>query len=314
MKIALLVLFSVAGLRAQEVSAVARLDSTRFLVGDPIPVSISLSHPAGTLFTPLIGDTVGTFAVLQPPSMSPKGETASNLALVLSRYDSGDVEIPSIRLSYILPGDTAVNVVATRPLAVSLSLVGIDTTQPIRDLKPPIDVPMTLAEMALIAGIVLVIVALAFFAYRFWKKRRKGEAAPVEAERIRPAHMIALEELGLLKEKRLWQQGLTKEYYSEVTEIVRRYFENRFHVMALEQTTDEILSTLTPHVRSSGLLRQIGEFLNRADLVKFAKFSPGIPENEETLTLAYEIVGKTKGDVPEEIPAGVTEVEEHARV
>jgi len=269
MRVALLVVFCAAGMRAQDVSAVARLDSTKFLVGDPIPVSVQLSHPAGTEIRPLFGDTIGSFVVLQPPSITPNTGTGSSIALVLSRYDSGNVQIPPIQLSYILPGDTTLRMVETRPVPVSLMLAEVDTAQPIRDLRPPIEVPMSLAEMAIIAGIILGVAALAFVAYRYWK-RRKRQPEAVETVSVRPAHIIALEELGLLKEKKLWQRGLTKEYYSEITEIIRRYFENRFHVMALEQTTDEILRTLRPHVRSDEQLREIDHFLTHADLVKFS--------------------------------------------
>jgi hypothetical protein len=294
MKLVALAFLCAAPLHAQEVSAVARLDSTRFLIGDPIPLKILLTHPEGAQFTPLVGDTLGSFSLLQPPSREAGSGTESTFTLVLSRYDSGTVSIPSIRFSYTLPGDTSLHTVTTEPLTVSLALVEVDTTQPIRDLKPPLDIPMTLAEIAIIAGVIIAAAALAFFLYRYWKKRKSIKPETPVVHEVRPPHILALEELGLLKSKRLWQQGLIKEYYSEVTEIVRRYFENRYHVAALEQTTEEILDAIGPHVRQSDILDLTGRMLTRADLVKFAKFTPGIAEHEEALTSAYEIVEKTK--------------------
>ena len=310
MKIVALALLCAAPLHAQEVTAVARLDSTRFLIGDPIPLKIQLTHPEGAQFTPLVGDTLGSFTVLHPPAMEPVKGTASSFGLVLSRYDSGTVQIPPIQLSYTLPGDNSPRTVSTQPVSVSLGLVQVDTTQPIHDLKPPLDIPLTLAEMAIIAGIIIAVAALAWFLYRYWKKRRAAKPEAPVVQDVRPPHILALEELGLLKNKRLWQQGLIKEYYSEVTEIVRRYFEKRYNVAALEQTTEEILSAIEPHVRKSDILDVTGRLLTRADLVKFAKFTPGISEHEEALTHAYEIVEKTKGDPASGNP--VTEVAEHA--
>jgi hypothetical protein len=97
-----------------------------------------------------------------------------------------------------------------------------------------------------------------------------------------------------LKEKRLWQQGLIKPYYTEVTEIVRRYFEHRFGFQALEQTTDEAMDNLRRHAAAHAVLEQTDRILRRADLVKFAKHQASIPEHEETLAVAFEIVEKTK--------------------
>jgi hypothetical protein len=283
-----------AVLKAQDVTAVARVDSSSYLVGDVIRVSIDLNHPPGTAFKPLVRDTLGSFTVLEPPSVSPESGTSGRIGIGLSRYDSGHVAIPPITIGYTLPGDTAAKTISTQSIPVFVALAPVDTSMPIKDLKPPIEIPLSLAEWALIVGGILAVAALVFFGYRYWKKRQRKTTEQPLVVQTKPPHEIAMEALGLLKQKKLWQQGLTKEYYSEVTGIIRQYFENRFHVMALEQTTDEILSTLTPHVRSGEVLRQIGGFLGLADLVKFAKFAPGITENEQALVMAYEIVEKTR--------------------
>jgi hypothetical protein len=97
-----------------------------------------------------------------------------------------------------------------------------------------------------------------------------------------------------LKEKRLWQQGLIKQFYSEATEIFRRYIENRYRQEALEQTTDEIVSGLLRLKMPGDLVGRAEETLRRADLVKFAKQVPGIPEHEQTLKFVYDFVDRTK--------------------
>ena len=97
-----------------------------------------------------------------------------------------------------------------------------------------------------------------------------------------------------MKEQKLWQQGLVKEYYSEVTEIIRRYFERRYAVRALEETTDEILERAPRRLRPAKRWSAPMKMLRCADLVKFAKFTPGIPDHEEMLTLAYDIVEHTR--------------------
>ncbi len=87
---------------------------------------------------------------------------------------------------------------------------------------------------------------------------------------------------------------MIKQYYSEVTEIVRRYIENRFKVMALEQTTDEIMFGLRRLNVKPVACGKVETLLQLADLVKFAKYQPGISEHEGMLTLATDIVESTR--------------------
>jgi hypothetical protein len=140
---------------------------------------------------------------------------------------------------------------------------------------------------------------LVYLLYRL--RRRPGEKEEVVSP-SRPAHVIALEQLGTLKGKKLWQHGHIKQYYSEVTEILRRYFENRFRVMALEETTEEILTGLREISLRPEIIRKAETILTRADLVKFAKSLPAVSEHEETLAAAYAIVETTMPSAVEAIP------------
>jgi hypothetical protein len=216
------------------------------------------------------------------------------MTVVAARYDSGDTQIPPLPFLYSSPNDTAQHVALTNPLMVTVHTVPLDTSGDIRDVKPPFSIPLSLAEVLLYLGIALAVTLAAYYLYRFWL-RRKGKAAGGQyAPPPRPAHVIALEELAVLKEKNLWQRGLIKEYYSEVTEILRRYFENRYRRPALEETTDEIIAGLRNTEYPAGLFSLTETVLRRADLVKFAKQRPSIPEHEQMLTAVYDIVDATK--------------------
>lgn len=283
--------------RSQQVTAEAQVDSTDYLVGDWITVHVKLFHPAGVTFQPLVGDTLGGYTVIGKYPLEDKdGESSGRY--VVSKYDSGTAVLPPITFLYTVPGDTALRSVATNPVTLTIHTVVVDTAAEIRDIKPPLTIPYTLAEVFLYIGIVILAAVLAVFAYRYWKKRRQKKPEVLPVSPPRPAHVVALEQLGLLKEKKLWQQGLIKEYYSEVTEIIRLYIENRYHVRALEQTTDEILEGVKMFPLSANVLENLELMLRRADLVKFAKVVPGIPEHEEMMTVAYDIVDRTKLTVP----------------
>ena len=97
-----------------------------------------------------------------------------------------------------------------------------------------------------------------------------------------------------LREKKLWQSGKIKEYYTEVTDILRRYMEARFGILAMESTTDEILESLTDGGHAAApQLNILRPVLTMADLVKFAKAQPVPAENEETLASASRFVSET---------------------
>lgn len=309
-------LFAVLGLApsaawAQTASAAARLDSTTFYVGDPITVHLRVTHPPGATLVLLVGDTLGSFQVLNRPPFQEENERTSDGALVVSRYEAGDATLPPVRVLWSVEGDTVSHSVLTNELAVTVRTVAVDTTQDIKDLKPPLSIPLTLAEIALYAGIVVALALLGYAIYRFLKRRKKEVRSEEPDRPVRPAHVIAFDELAMLKEKRLWQQGKIKEYYSEATEILRRYFENRYHHMALEETTDEILQGLRSHSVEAAVLESIERILRRADLAKFAKHHPGIAEHEETLTAIYKVIEKTKVVAMTPVPTAEPRVTAH---
>ena len=152
--------------------------------------------------------------------------------------------------------------------------------------------------------ILLILASIAYFVYTKFKK-------PVEEVRIikkappTPIHILALRALDKLDEKKLWQQGKVKEYHSELTTIIRKYFEDRYNFNSLEMTTAQSIIVLNRVMDNQKLIDITSKFLENADLVKFAKFKPLPSVNDEMLKQAYEIVNRTK---LEDEPAGVYNV------
>jgi len=278
---------------AGETEVRATVDSSSYLIGDPVTVRLEFDHEEGASLSPMFGDTLGVFSVLSPPVLEPGSPTHTTGSFVVSFYDSGAVDIPPALFSIVAPGET-LRTVFTPPIPVRFSLVPVDTAQPIMDLKPPIDIPLSVAEIAVIAGIALAIAALLYLLYRFWKKRKERGPAVIDEPVVNvPPHIIAFDELGRLREERLWQQGRAKEYYSRISGIIRRYCENRFGIHALEETTPEILDRLGGLEVHREALDTIRQLLVQSDLVKFARFVPEIPEYEKSMTDAHRIVELT---------------------
>ena len=98
-----------------------------------------------------------------------------------------------------------------------------------------------------------------------------------------PADVIALRELEQLREEKPWVNKQVKLYYIRLTEILRIYIERRYHIMALEQTTDEILAS-PEKIRTARInsLKSLASILKLADLVKFAKVIPDLGRKYST--------------------------------
>jgi hypothetical protein len=294
-----LVWFAVLGVvpgqsvHAQEPYARATVDSTRYLVGDAIPVHVQISHVLGATVRPLFADTLGGFTILGGSPLRAEGANVTAGDVVVAKYDSGDAVLPPLQFLITSTADSAGRTVATAELHLTIQTVPVDTAGDIRDLKSPLSIPLSWQEILLACALLLLLAAAGYLLYWWWKRRLRPPAS-VSAAPLRPAHVIALEELGTLKQKKLWQQGLIKQYYSEVTEILRRYLENRYRLMALERTTDEILDDLRRIRMTNELLGKADRLLRRADLVKFAKHKPATPEHDESMQIVYDVVERTR--------------------
>ena len=160
------------------------------------------------------------------------------------------------------------------------------------------NLPFIFAEIrdyAIYAVIALIILSLIVW-YIVWYVRNKwqGRVREVKPAPKLPPHVIAIKALDELRNRKLWQNGKHKLYYSTLTEILRLYIEDRWAVGALEMTTDEIISALRDVDIKHDSRSNLVAILRTADMVKFAKALPDAEENEQLFTYAYYFVENTK--------------------
>lgn len=161
----------------------------------------------------------------------------------------------------------------------------------IRDLKDPLEVSRSYLWLLYLAGAAAVLAAAAFFLYRKFARPVKREPPPPPP---RPAEEIALEELERIRRADLPGRGLVKEYYSRVSDTVRRYLENRFALRAPERTTEEFLQEMATTSHLTGPQQElVAAFLEEADLVKFARYGPTEKEIAAVFAAAVRLVRET---------------------
>jgi LPXTG-motif cell wall-anchored protein len=281
---------------AQTIEAEALTDSSSYLVGDYITLKVELKYDKGIkVFFPSVVDSIKSLEFIsQKPTVKEEsdGKILEIHTLVFSKYDSGSVTIPAIPIKYSVGADTVKSIIKTRPFKIEIQTIQVDPRGKIQDVKPPVKIPFPWWWILLI---LLGIILLGGAAYWFWKKKKHGEEETRIVKKIVvPPDKLALQRLYELEEKKLWQQGKIKQYHTELTEIIRKYFEERFHILAMESTSNEIIEKLKTIREAESILDVVREFFENADLVKFAKFEPMPSVNEAMMKQAYEIVRKTR--------------------
>ena len=144
---------------------------------------------------------------------------------------------------------------------------------------------------SLIYGAIALIVLIIALVYTF--RKPKSEMAYVAPEILLPPHVVALSDLDRIKEEKLWLQGRYKEFYTQLTDVLRAYMSRRFGFSAMEMTTWEILSMLKNQPEASAFYQSMKDLLELSDFVKFAKFTASEEENASALPVAVRFVTST---------------------
>ena len=219
--------------------------------------------------------------------------------ILFTAWDTGLYKIPTLVFTVQHPNGE-VSTFQTRPLMVTVeNPKGVDNmTAPI-SIKEIIQEDRTLEDfLPFIIGLI-GLAALGFLIWVYAKKRQAKQLAPTIQHIIHPPHIIAERLLKELQIKQLWQKGHIKDYYSELSYILRGYLETAFHIPALENTTDELMDTLQTFKHKDfqeqeDVIEKLQDLLQTADLVKFAKVIPPDTVHDNFWADALNIVEKTK--------------------
>jgi len=156
----------------------------------------------------------------------------------------------------------------------------------IRDIKPPVEIPSGWEWLWWTLG-GLAVAAIVFALWKWWRKRR----SQIPLEPPVPAHARAKQML----EKALELIAQPKPFCILVSDTIRVYLEERFDFHAPERTTEEFLHELQgTDLLSAEQKEKLGEFLERCDLVKFAKYEPREPELRDLHGSAVRLVEETE--------------------
>lgn len=215
--------------------------------------------------------------------------------IVLQSFDSGLYPVGPI--AFVAGnGDT----VFSNPLSLKVIPVNVDSLDTIHSFAPVVKansrwwdfVPDILLDYWLYFIIVLLIIIGGIVSWLVFKKKVSLPFIP--REKPIPPYLQALNDLDNLKDKHLCEKGMEKEFYTDLTDILRKYLEARFDINAMEMTSSQILGVLKKHPDIHQHHDMVKRILEIADFVKFAKVRPLPSDNVTSWNNAREFVIDTK--------------------
>lgn len=289
---------------AQQTLIDVKIDSAAILIGEQTKLHLTLTTDKDKQVQVLIPADTLMRGVEVLERSKPDTTWIENDRMLVKQ----DVLITSFDSSlYLLPPVLAIDgrdTILSNQVALKVSTVPVNVDKPdeFADIKDVWKPPFVWSDYyPWIIGILAVLLLMALAYYIVKRIRERKSLIPfAQPEKPKlPPYEQAIKELDEIKQSKLWQQGKEKEYFTSITDTLRRYLVDRFGINAMEKTSAEILDSVKGINEIVPAFEKLEQVLKLADFVKFAKFRPLPDENDLSLVNAYFFVNQTK---PVEIP------------
>jgi hypothetical protein len=288
-----------------QVTVVAAIDSIEMLIGQQVHVTVTATMKEGAkaefpVFKPTQQIIPGV-EVLKSTEIGVKGKKNGfvdrQVVYTLTSFDD--------TLYYLPPFVVKVDGKPYESKSLALKVIGIevDTTH-VEKFFGPKDVqdnPFQWSEWALLFWLSVLMLVLLAVGYYLFVRLKSGKPIITRiriVKRLLP-HQKAMKEIEQIKADKMQNQENPKEYYTRLTDTLRKYIEDRYGFNAMEMTSSEIIArleqALTGDTQTADTMKQeLRQLFTTADLVKFAKYSTMINENDANLVSAIDFINQTK--------------------
>ncbi len=269
----------------------SRVDPKRTRLGEPFSYELVIRHPLTQRYDlrPPAGDSAFEVLGQTRNRVDGKDSATTTFALKLALFELGEKKLPDLTFD-VVEGDRAGKFVARGIAVEGISSLPKDSDEgaALRDIKPPEEVPVRSYRLLWALGGLAALAALSYAIYRWLKREKPPSLIPRPPLDVRV--LAALEEL---RRQNLPAQGRAREFYFQLSEIVRGYLGERYGFDGLECTSAELLQALR-QVHAPGLpMDELARFAGESDLVKFAKATAERAQCEQALEFAYQLVRQT---------------------
>ncbi len=284
---------------AQNVNVETKIDSIQMFVGEQVHITLTVTMGEKQqlkmpFFKPsqYITPGVEVLSAETPDTMS----LDNNMVSVSKRYTLTSFDD---KLYYIPPMTVTVDgkKYQSKSLALKVLTVNVDMKHPEKFFGPKDvqDNPFQWSDWSLIFWLSVLMVlfcALGYYLYLIFKGYKPVSVHIKMIKRLLP-HQRALSEIDQIKADKMVTSENAKEYYTKLTDTLRKYIEERFGFSAMEMTSSEIITRLHD-TGDQKMIDELNGLFRTADLVKFAKYSTLINENDMNLVNAIEFINSTK--------------------
>ena len=271
-------------------SVQAKIDPIEMLIGEQAQVTLTVQANDNANID---------WPKLQPRQMlvpgveiiSTRHPDAHTMLITLTSFDGSLYHLPAFNVK--VDGKE----LKSSDLALKVVEVEVDTTQ-LNKMFPPKDVqdnPFDWQDWSLSFWLSILLLLLVALTYYLYIRLRAGKPIITHikiVKRLLP-HQKAMKEIEQIKADKMVASENQKEYYTKLTDTLRRYIEERYGFSAMEMTSSEIIGRLMASGDQQSLT-ELTQLFMTADLVKFAKYSTLINENDQNLVNAIDFINQTK--------------------
>ena len=203
------------------------------------------------------------------------------------------------------------NQLALKVLTVPVDTVHVDQFFPPKDIQ---NNPFSWDDWKPVmwfVGINQLLALILLWIYSRWREN-KPLIRIIRRKVKLPPHQVAMTEIERIKADRKWAEEDSKEYYTQLTDTLRNYIKERYGFNATEMTSSEIIERLLQE-QDEQALAELRQLFTTADLVKFAKWTTLINENDANLVSAIDFINQTKIEVDPNAPTEIVEVPEEVK-
>ncbi|MCF7858208.1 MAG: hypothetical protein K9N07_02630 [Candidatus Cloacimonetes bacterium] len=252
----------------------------KLFIGSPFKLHVNISSELTDSIYTTPKDTLDIF-ILKSFTTSERvleDKKITNLDLIYQPFDTGEYTFPELEFA-VKTADTLA-ILKTKEFLLNVESVIADSTQNIKDIAGPIKIDLGFFDYFIPILILLILIFGVRYLIKFLRIPKNQIPKPSFSD-TRPAFIIALELLHNLDKEKLLSKGDYLNFYFKLSFILRFFIELQYKINAVEMTTSEIRSNLIldDHKEKSEIL----DFLNKADLIKFAKRVPESAEIEASV-------------------------------
>ena len=262
------------------VTVKATVDRQQILIGQPIQLMLEATVPGNAPLAWPGLDSLPHFEWVEKGKVDsvihPDGRYYRQY-LTITSFDSGSWAIPALPF---LSGNTTVRSDSVR---IEVGYTKIDPKQDYHDIKDIIDIPNPFARWIgwIVAAVTLGSLALVIWLIRK-KKLLKVFRPSVPVPRLSP-YEEAIQELEKVERQRLAENGSVKVLYTRLNDILRQFVLRKLDLASLSETNEELIGQLRQQPITPDQFAALAETLRVSDFVKFAKYQPGIADNEQNI-------------------------------